>query len=501
MAKNGWWSDDGANWHQATNAATAYARDRLGCVVFDGKIWIMGGTRSLEYRSPSKNDVWWSSNGVNWTRATDAAAFAGRYGHCALNFDSKMWVIGGKNNSASTSDESSGDANDIWFSTNGIDWSQVHADEDMFPQMGLSGLVYDNKMWIIGGSSDPDNSVWSSTNGQDWTHVFKGWPSRYHHSSAVMNDQLWLIGGNHRALNGPGRSLNDVWKSDDGTTWTEATAAAAFPPRCWHTSLAFNNRLWVIGGLDPRDENDAERMNDVWSSSDGTSWTQVTASAPFAPRFGHSSVVFDGKMWVIGGATDPNEDYQANPPSEVWFSDNGTTWTQAVTNRSFHQRMGHTSLAYRGKIWVIGGTGSTYPMRTDPEYMAYNDVWCSGNGRNWTQVTDQLFYYWLWGGYVGAENKMPLREDFSSAVFDDRMWIIGSGWQENDAWWSTDGRSWFQATCSPAFTARSAMTCEVFMNRLWILGGFAVPGASANDVWSTDVRFYNSASSHWLTVP
>src|SRR5208337_1777794 len=86
--------------------------------------------------------------------------------------------------------------------------------------------------------------------------------------------------------------------SDTGAFWTDATMSAAFPARDAHTSLAFNNNMWVIAGYS---NTGGGLMDDVWSSSDGANWIQVTGTAGFGPRYNHSSAVYGGKMWVIGG--------------------------------------------------------------------------------------------------------------------------------------------------------------------------------------------------------
>ncbi len=52
--------------------------------------------------------------------------------------------------------------------------------------------------------------------------------------------------------------------------------------------------MWVIGG-----ESDAGKLNDVWYSDNGTTWTLATASAGFSPRMAHTSLVYDNKIWVI----------------------------------------------------------------------------------------------------------------------------------------------------------------------------------------------------------
>lgn len=74
------------------------------------------------------------------------------------------------------------------------------------------------------------------------------------------------------------------------------TNAAGFSGRGNHTSVVFNDKIWVVGGWDG-----ISRKNDVWSSPVGVTWTQVTTSAPFLGRTAHTSLVFDNKIWVIGG--------------------------------------------------------------------------------------------------------------------------------------------------------------------------------------------------------
>ena len=92
-----------------------------------------------------------------------------------------------------------------------------------------------------------------------------------------------------------------------GSTWTQATSAAAWPARDAHTTVVFNNKMWVIGGYD------GAYRNDVWYSADGATWTQATSAAGWTKRTGHTSVVFDNKMWVIGG-------YDGAYRNDVWYS-------------------------------------------------------------------------------------------------------------------------------------------------------------------------------------
>jgi hypothetical protein len=95
---------------------------------------------------------------------------------------------------------------------------------------------------------------------------------------------------------GAGTPLNDVWYSNDGVTWTEVTTN---PPmwfiRTTPASLVYDNKMWVMGGYS------WSCQNDVWYSNDGISWVQATASADWPVRSSPASLVYDNKMWVLGG--------------------------------------------------------------------------------------------------------------------------------------------------------------------------------------------------------
>src|SRR5208337_4597873 len=79
-------------------------------------------------------------------------------------------------------------------------------------------------------------------------------------SGTVFDNRLWAIGGSKGHT-----MLNDAWYSTDGIQWTEATPAAEFAPRAGQASPVYDNRMWVIGGTDP-----THVMNDTWYSTDGT---------------------------------------------------------------------------------------------------------------------------------------------------------------------------------------------------------------------------------------
>lgn len=109
-----------------------------------------------------------------------------------------------------------------------------------------------------------------------------------------------MIGGWGKKDDGTEGNLNDVWSSADGVRWERAVARAPWSPRNHHAALEYDGRLWVLGGWGLAGAREGN-LNDVWSSTDGVTWRPATGQAPWLPRNGHTSVVFQNRMWVIGG--------------------------------------------------------------------------------------------------------------------------------------------------------------------------------------------------------
>ena len=206
--------------------------------------------------------------------------------------------------------------------------------------------------------------MWYSTNGVNWARATDGapWAGRYGHTSVVHDGKIWVLGGYHGNT-----KYNDVWYSADGTSWTQAIANAPWAERSYHTSVVHDGKIWVIGGEGTFPPAFSTYKNDVWYSANGVNWSRATAAAPWAGRRSHSSVAYDGKIWVIGGGF-------GNPPfvytfkNDVWYSSNGTSWTQATSVAPWCERYGHSSTVYNQRIWVIGGNDRTNR----------NDVWETG---------------------------------------------------------------------------------------------------------------------------
>lgn len=193
------YSDDAFYWASAVGSSFPVRSNQAG-VVYNGKMWIIAGLCGLN----RSNDVWYSSDGRYWTKATYTAGFSARHGHAVVNFLGKMWLIGGN--------DATGYTNDVWSSGDGITWTRATAAATFTP--------------------------------------------RAHHAVMIAKNKIFLVGGQL----GAGSYTNDVWSSTDGATWTLVKANAGFSARMMHTLTYLANKMWVVGGYD------GAAKNDVWYS-------------------------------------------------------------------------------------------------------------------------------------------------------------------------------------------------------------------------------------------
>ncbi len=175
-------------------------------VIFDNKMWLLGGQVSGDL----KNDVWYSSDGKNWTCATQSAQWSARMGHTAVVFNNRMWVFGGMAASRSVK-------NDVWYSPDGEDWTQATASAGWSAREDHTSVVFEDKMWVMGGGTFSSylNDIWYSTDGANWTKATSSvqWPARGSYAAAVLNNRMWVIGGSP----GMAEDYNDAWYYEGAT--------------------------------------------------------------------------------------------------------------------------------------------------------------------------------------------------------------------------------------------------------------------------------------------
>ena len=71
------------------------ATRRRECVVFRGRMWILGGTENYYFGDDAslKNDAWSSADGKDWRREPATAPSSPRAYHTAVAHNGTLWVI------------------------------------------------------------------------------------------------------------------------------------------------------------------------------------------------------------------------------------------------------------------------------------------------------------------------------------------------------------------------------------------------------------------------
>jgi hypothetical protein len=478
-----------SHWYEATDNSGMGLRYGHKCLVHNNKIWLTGG-----YNGSNKGDVWSSSDGTAWTR-TNPDAFPARLFHAAVSFKDRMWVIGGMGGSSSDT------FNDVWSSADGTSWKLENAHAPFHDRYGLSCLVFNGRMWVIGGGyydETEDNSVffndvWSSDDGINWIKEkdHAAFNARADALAAVFNNKMWIIGGTY-----DGSSMDaiykDIWSSADGKNWTLVTADPAFGDRYSASAVVHDNKLWIIAGTGS--SYGGLYRNDIWYSIDGYNWQEATNSAEFEARAGHDSVEFDNRLWVIGGIFN---DYGSDWKADVWYAPFKGTPTVTPTFSASPTISPTASISATFTIsptssmtYTISPTHTVSPTFTASEFVtptptftvtatatatvtATNGV-MPGTGMIWQLAADPAAFQ----GRYGA----------ASAVFQGKMWLIGGIGQTdayNDIYSSTDGITWNLETASANFSPRGMDTCVVMNGRMWIIGGSDTSGNVFGDVWSS----------------
>ena len=279
--------------------------------------------------------------------------------------------------------------------------------------------------------------------------------------------KMWIIGGTPKS-----DKSDAVYSSADGNTWT---LVGHLPEGRAGRPIAFDNKLWLIGG---EDRTGASRDN-VWSSTEGKTWISES-TLPVPVNSSAELVVFDKKLWLVGGY---RYSINGDPYAGIWSSSDGKKWTQGIFPYHVYADAG-SLLVYKGKMWLVGGREYNGTPRGGPSL--YSKVWSSADGTNWTQV-----------------GTLPVgRWNGSMAVFNDKMFFIAGedthlSNVKDEIWSSTDGKTWTLEGNLPE--ARHYHAAEVFLKQLWIIGGAA--GLYRDNVWaSSDGKTWNTKANFPIPI-
>ncbi len=314
------------------------------------------------------------SQELKWINVAQQAGWKPRDSQGEVVFGDRMWIFGG------WFDSYTAPPRDVWNSVDGKTWSLVEQDAPWLHSDLPMSLAFQNRMWMMGGwyngrlpGHSASNQVWSSIDGKKWEQVTPsaGWSPRIAAALVEFQGKMFLLGGTENYYFGDTKSLkNDVWFSTDGKNWTLATANAPWSPRAYHQAAVLDGKIYVFGGGNYVPEYHAK--NDVWCSTDGVTWEQVTPAAPWHPRLWFSAAVYRNHLWVLGGwSNQPSRNW-----GDVWCSKNGRDWHQLETSQSWKERHEHSAFVFQDKLWIAGGHAQ--PLSSE--------VWSLQLPQNWEPI-------------------------------------------------------------------------------------------------------------------
>lgn len=344
-----------------------------------------------------------------WEEITSHASWEKRIDHAAVVFNGKMWVIGGYNPG-----ENSGDTyyEDVWSSNDGEHWTLELEDAPFHGRRGHGLVVYNDgmeeAMYLIGGFSVNEktgvrgfqNDVWRSVDGINWSVVklptealnedgeFTDWYPRMNHGCVVAEHDgqkyLYVIGGFSQIPDVSGRYsmkyFNDVWRSTNGTGW-QRVENTDFGIRA-EQAIAVNpitNKIYMQGGShgvifesEPGSSHPSDDWNQVWTSEDGIHWIpeiDTLFNQGYLWRVDHQMVYFEGSMWLLPGKNNSNVHYHFTYDSNfpIWFMDEYDNWWVDSQGDAFDARHGYAAIVFQQKIWILGGMTNRNGQS--------NDVW------------------------------------------------------------------------------------------------------------------------------
>ncbi len=248
-----------------------------------------------------------------------------------------------------------------------------------------------------------------------------------------------------------------TYSSPDGVTWTQHDKTD-WGERIYHAIVYFKNKLWMYGGLDYQART---FLHDIWSSSDGLTWARV-GTAAWPTRGAQTMVVYHDRLWLFGGANHVAQDRSTDGfLNDVWVSGDGLAWTQVTDAAQWTPRDYPGVLVFNDTLYVAGGQGRT-------------DVWSSSNGRDWIQLT--------------AQTPWQPRHGAAQVVFDGKLWVFGGFTGQstnalNDVWYSSDGVTWSRQAEHAPWAPRLPVAI-VFQDKIWIYSG---KHTGADDNWGGDL--------------
>ena len=267
-------------------------------------------------------------------------------------------------------------------------------------------VVLDDKLYIFGGYTDgvvsSKRSEIFDPSDNSWT-LIQELPSAITHMNMVLDGRtVWFAGGFKDGYRG--HAIAEVWSYD--VDLDRYTAAPLLPePRAGGGLAVVDGTLHYFGGLMADRDTDS---NDHWVldledwATGSAAWTHA-APMP-VPRNQFSTVLFDGKIYAIGGQFHHDSMQLDQPRTDIYDPDT-LTWSSGPDLPKGHSHAEGATFVHADKIYMVGGhtTPAGGTKSQDP------DILSLANGGQWQKV---------------GELPNPLSSP-AAAIIGDRLYVAG----------------------------------------------------------------------------
>lgn len=235
-----WSSENGIHWVSVTHNQFS-EREGHTLTVFDDKMWLIGG---IDNSGSHIGEIHYSTDGETWTLATTLSStlLAPAY-HSTVVFNNKLYVIrdGFDNHTI------------VLSSTDGVTWN-LETDHAFSNRENFKAVVFENAIYAIGGThlGTSFNEIWRSSDGIEWSLITPTgdiFSPRYAHTTTVHNGKVWVVGGITGSFS---ESHIDFWHTENMEDWTAYDGTLPTTEGLiHHAALSYNDELWLFGGLQP----------------------------------------------------------------------------------------------------------------------------------------------------------------------------------------------------------------------------------------------------------
>jgi hypothetical protein len=446
-----------------STAAFTTARDSAATIAYNGYMYVIGGTNGT-----ALSDVQYAPINANGTAGSWAATTSlptARYNHAAVVYNGYIYVTGGTSNGTTGLTE--------------VLYARVNSDGTIGPWTTTTSFTtgrFDHAvvtsngyMYIIGGTNGTAMSDVQyapiNANGTvgSWTTTTSFTTARYAHTAVANNGWLYVLGGSTNSTS----YLSDVQyarMNTDGTVGTWTTLNSFSGARRNHTTIAYNGYMYVIGGTNGTALSDVQYVP-VYTSGVIGGWQQTSALG--TSTTGHSSAVYGGYLYVVGN----NNGTYSNAVAYAKVDPPGVTSSYTTVNALGTARKGVAIIAYNGYLYAVGGMTSATAATTAVNYAAINNNGTLGTWGTTTAFTTARGYHYatVYNGYMYVLGGKTGSTTTTNTVYYSKINANGTV----GTWTSTT-----------AFTnARQWLAGAVYGNYIYIAGGISNDtGTQYNDI-------------------